>query len=188
MPLFPSLPRTAATSDVWRRFPDKARNLPQLSEAIMRGPSPFSPGERELIAACVSACNACRYCTGVHSQTARAFGVDEALLQSLADDPQAAPVDEKLKPVLAYVRKLTLSPARMVPADAEAVFDAGWDEAALHDAIMVCALFNFMNRVVEGHGLALEADALKTRGRIIAEQGYDRPGKNDPVPENTDIN
>ena len=36
----------------------------------------------------------------------RAFGIDENLLQSLLDDVDGSPVDEKLKPVLRYVKKL----------------------------------------------------------------------------------
>ena len=61
-------------------------------------------------------------------------------------------VEARLLPILAYVRKLTLTPSRMVDADAAAVFDAGWSEEALFHAISVCALFSFMNRIVRGSG------------------------------------
>ena len=45
----------------------------------------------------------------------------------------AAPVEPRLKPLLRYVRKLTQTPSRMTPDDAEAVYDVGWsDEALLH--------------------------------------------------------
>ena len=46
----------------------------------------------------------------------------------------------------------------MSQEDADQVYAAGWDERALHDAIEVCALFNFMNRFVEGHGLIAKPD------------------------------
>jgi hypothetical protein len=61
----------------------------------------------------------------------------------------------------------------MVPNDAKAVFDAGWDERALHDAISVAALFNFMNRYVEGHGLALDETDLVACGEGLMRDGYD---------------
>ncbi len=32
------------------------------------------------------------------------------------------------------------------------LFDAGWSGQALHDAINVICTFNFMNRIVLGHG------------------------------------
>ncbi len=54
-----------------------------------------------------------------------------------------------MKPALAYVKKLALTPSRIASADAENVFAAGWDEQALYDAVSVCALFNFMNLLVE---------------------------------------
>lgn len=187
MPLFPSLPPDAPVTEIWRRWPDSAAFLPRISESIMRGPSPFTPGERELIAAYASANNNCRYCFGVHSQTAHAFGIEEGLFDKLMEDADSAPVAEKMKPVLTFVKKLTLSPSRMVQADADAVFDAGWDEDALHDAVMVCALFNFMNRVVEGHGILLGPEELKKRGLMIREQGYDRADKVE-AQENVDIN
>lgn len=41
--------------------PDRTDPLGQLSEAVMRGPSPLSPGWRELIAAYTSSLNQCRF-------------------------------------------------------------------------------------------------------------------------------
>lgn len=41
----------------------------------------------------------------------------------------------------------------MVQADADAIFEAGWDERAFQDVVMVCAMFNFMNRLVDGFGI-----------------------------------
>ena len=51
------------------------------------------------------------------------------------------------------VRKLTLTPAMMSDRDAEKVYAAGWEGQALFDAVSVCALFNFMNRIIRGSGI-----------------------------------
>jgi hypothetical protein len=74
--------------------------------------------------------------------------------------------------VISFVQKLTLSPSRMTAADAEAVFAAGWDDRALHDAAAICGLFNLMNRLVDG--LGIEADAAQTHfvARRLATTGY----------------
>jgi len=141
--------------------------------AVLRQPSALTPGERELIAAFVSALNACSYCTGVHGETARAFGLADGVLEALAEDVDAAPVAERLKPILHYARKLTLSPSRLVQADADAVFAAGWDEQALHDAINVIALYNFMNRLLEGHGVHGTPDLHRERGQRLHADGYE---------------
>jgi len=123
-------------------------------DAVLRNEdSPLSIAEREIIAALVSGLNACAFCYGAHKTMAMAFGLPEETITALVDDINSAPIDEKLKPLLHYVRKLTLSPSKMVQGDADAVFAAGWPEEALHDAVLVCALFNFMNRVLDGSGI-----------------------------------
>jgi alkylhydroperoxidase family enzyme len=74
--------------------------------------------------------------------------------------------------LLAYARKLTLSPARMTQADADAVFAAGWSERALHDAALTVCLFNFMNRLLDGHGCKGAAEIYAVRGKVLMDEGY----------------
>ena len=52
--------------------------------------------------------NTCTYCFGTHQATAEAMGIEPGLLDALLKDIDGAPVPEKMKPVLHYVRKLTL--------------------------------------------------------------------------------
>lgn len=151
--LFPSLPDPPAMADVFKKFPHTIRPLVEYHDRLLRDPSPLTVGQRELIAAYVSGVNACDFCHGAHTMAARAFGVDETVFEGLVTNLDTAAVDEKMKPLLRYVGKLTRTPARMTQADAKAVYDAGWDEQALFDAVSVCALFNFMNRIVEGTGI-----------------------------------
>lgn len=153
MRIFPSIPDDPDMASVFRRFPHSLPPLLAYHDRVLRDPSPLTVAERELIAAYVSGLNACTYCHGAHRIAAGAFGIDETLFDGLMDDIATSAVDERLKPILAYVRKLTLTPARLVEADATAIYDAGWDEQALFDAISVAALFNLMNRIVEGAGI-----------------------------------
>ncbi len=172
MAFLASLPENASLRDVFSRFPLTAGPLLDYHEVLLRGPSPLSVAERELIAAYVSGLNACGYCHGIHSRTAAEFGVQEELLTAILEDPQSAPVSDRLKPILQYVEKLTRTPAQMAQADADKVFAAGWDEQALHDAASVCALFNFMNRLVEGFGLKGDAGYADMAARALHEGGY----------------
>jgi len=172
MPFLPSLPDDATLGRIYDEEPAYFMPLVEFSETVMRGPSPFSPGERELIAAYTSGLNACGFCTGAHRSAALAFGLDADAFEKMMADLDGAPVDARLKPVLKYVGKLTLTPSKMVQADADAVFDAGWDEQALRHAIIVSALFNFFNRVVDGHGVAGDPDADAERGAALASMGY----------------
>src|SRR6516162_1745596 len=173
MAYLPSLPDDAVLLDVFRAYPQTSRPLLEYHQALLRGPSPLSVAERELIAAYVSGLNACRYCHGVHKATAQAFGIPEGTLAALLDDVGTAPVAEPMKPLLRYAGKLTLTPAKMTPADAQAVLAAGWPEQALHDTVAVCGLFNLMNRLVEGLGITAGEDYFQASARRLAETGYE---------------
>jgi uncharacterized peroxidase-related enzyme len=160
--------------EVFKAFPDTARPLIEYHEVLMRGDSPLSVAQRELIAAYVSGLNACSYCHGVHQATAEAFGVGKGLLAALLHEVDSAPVEESFRPLLRYVRKLTLNPHRIAQSDADAVFAAGWSNRALHDAVCVCGLFNLMNRMVSGLGVEAEVAYQKLAGERLAERGYAR--------------
>lgn len=151
--LFPSLPEAPHLSDVFRTFPKGLRPLLELHDALLREESEFTVAERELIAAYVSGLNRCKFCFGAHKLVAQAFGVAPELMDALITDFPNAPVDPRMRPVLAYARILTEAAYRLTEADARAVYDAGWSEAALYDAVAICALFNYMNRIVDGAGV-----------------------------------
>lgn len=146
----------------------------------MRGPFPFSAGERELIAAYVSALNACAYCTGVHGATAAAFGLEEGPLESMIEDLESADVSAKLRPVLRSAAKPTLAPNGMTRQDAAAVHAVHWPEQALYDTVAICAPSNFMNRLVLGRGIRAGSDYFAAVGRRLHDTGYaamiDLPG------------
>ena len=78
----------------------------------------------------------------------------------------------RIRPVLAYVAKLTATPDRITGSDAEAVLSAGWSEKALHDAVSICGLFNLMNRLVSGLGATAGRDYFETSGDRLAAGGY----------------
>jgi AhpD family alkylhydroperoxidase len=82
----PSLGDEAALLDVFRRFPHTSRPLLDYHQVLLRGPSPLTVAHRELIAAYVSALNACHYCAGIHTATAEAFGVPGDVITALLAD------------------------------------------------------------------------------------------------------
>lgn len=158
MALFPSLPETPHLADVYKRFPEHVKPLLVYHDLLLRGDSPLTIGERELIAAYVSGLNACQFCYGAHKLFAELFGFDPAITEQMVADLDSASVDEKLKPLLRYAGKLKTLPPRLTEADAKAVYDAGWSERALFDAVQVAALFNYMNRIIEGTGVSYGYD------------------------------
>ncbi len=160
MGFFKSLKPVGDVMALFKRFPKSVRPLLEYHDIVLRDEnSAFTIGERELIAAYVSSLNGCEYCYTAHRRYAEAFDIDPSIFRSKEIEFDWDVLPPRLAPVLEYVRKLTLEPGSVEQADADAVFEAGWDDDALFDAISVCALYNFMNRIVEGSGIKTYHDA-----------------------------
>jgi AhpD family alkylhydroperoxidase len=172
MPFFKSHSADAGPANVFEAHPEIYAAWAKMSEALMAGPSPLSPAERELLLAYAAGVAGCRFVCVAHSEVAYARGVERGLVERLVEDPEM-PVEPRLKPLLAFVRKLALTPGAMEQADADAVFAAGWSEEALHAAIAVTARAAFMQRLVEGHGFVpVSREVAARRARERLERGY----------------
>ena len=173
MPFFKSLPEDAGPSIVFSTYAEIYGSWAEMGQALMNGPSPLTPGEREMIQAYVAGVAECRYPFVAHSAAAVAWGLEEGLVDKMLADLEAAPIEDRFKPLFAYVRKLTLAPASVTQQDADAVFAAGWDEKGLHDAIAVTARMNFMCRIVQGHGfIPMSSERAKTQAEKRRKAGY----------------
>lgn len=168
------VPEGAELSDVFRAYPVGVAELLTIHDLVLRHPAPITVGERELIAAFVSGINACSYCYGAHRIIAETFGLDEPVIRSAVADPEMGLVPERLRPVLRLVQKLTLAPATVRQEDREAVFAAGWTEEALYYAVLTCALFNLMNRIADGMGIATSPD-IQARQRARHDRASGDP-------------
>jgi uncharacterized peroxidase-related enzyme len=126
MAFFSYLDENSDITDI--TFNDRPRlgPLDKASQKIMRGKSAFSAADRELMAAFVSGLNACAFCHGSHKAVAEQFGVTPQLIEQLVEDVDSAPIEEDLKPVFHYLKKLTLSASKLTQADVDKVFTAGW--------------------------------------------------------------
>lgn len=173
MAFFKSLAPDAGPPAVYTRYPAIYEPWSRMSQAMMNGPSPLTQGERELIFAYAAGVAGCEYVYVAHSEVAYAWGIERGLIESLLHNPDSANVAARMKPILAFVRKLMLMPNALSQADADAVFAAGWEEQALQDAIAAAARAAFMQRLVAGHGFiphSRELAAKHAKRRI--EYGY----------------
>ena len=84
MARFPSLPDHAGVPDILRRFPAGVRALLEYHDAILRGASPLTVAERELIAAYVSGLNTCGYCHGAHRMIAEVVNLVHQAVKKIA--------------------------------------------------------------------------------------------------------
>jgi uncharacterized peroxidase-related enzyme len=144
----------------------------KLAQAVMRGPSPWTIGERELFAAFVSARNRCQFCATTHEAVASAV-LDPSLTAAVVTDWRTADVDDGARATLGLLEKLTLTPDQLGPVDVRAVLDAGVSAEGIRDAIEICALFNTINRVADGFDFALPATADRAfNTRVLLKVGY----------------
>lgn len=58
--------------------------------------------------------------------------------------------------MLAYARKLTLTPAEVTEKDVDQLRRVGFKDPDIHDIAAVAAYYNFVNRIASGLGVELE--------------------------------
>ncbi|MEY2581091.1 MAG: hypothetical protein QOE09_940 [Ilumatobacteraceae bacterium] len=170
---FESMPEHSRMRDLLMRFPEKGAVLMSLGELFLRGTSELSHAEKEILFAYGSALNNCSFCHLSHKYTASELGVDESAFDQLLVSIDDAPIDERLKPLVRFVQKLTLTPSLMIAADVASVRAAGWTEDAIFDAICICGFSNLMNRVVDATGIVSTEEELRESGQRLASLGYD---------------
>ena len=173
MPFLDSLPENAGPPNLFKRYPEIYRHWSEMSEALMNGPSPLSRAEREVILAFAAGSMGCDFVAIAHAEVAYVLGTEEGLVEALLEDFDSAPVDAKMRPLLAYVRKLAAAPATVAQGDVDAVLAAGWDEQALHDAAAVTGRAAFMQRLVQGHGFTpLPREVFRSHAEKRVQRGY----------------
>ncbi|NRB51823.1 MAG: carboxymuconolactone decarboxylase family protein [Saprospiraceae bacterium] len=175
MPFFKHLDDYSDITDI--TFNDRKRlgPLDKVAQRIMRGQSPLSAAEKEIMAAFVSGLNACQFCYGSHAAVAAQFGVEGDIIEQLLEDIDQAPIKEKLKPLFHYLKKLTLTPSKIVQKDVDKVWAAGWTEEALYHTILIACLFNFYNRLLDGHGVKGNSFIYQLGGAHLSKNGYGVP-------------
>ena len=95
------------------------------------------------------------------------------MIRAVVDDHQRAPIPEKLRATLTFLRKMTLDPDALTADDASAVRAAGVTDDALRDAIHVAFMFNIINRVADALNFAIPSDAgFASSAQMLLRFGY----------------
>ena len=88
-------------------------------------------------------------------------------------DWRSAPIDERTRAMLAFIEKLTLTPDSLDVADVVPLRQVGLSDAAIEDAIHVCALFNVYDRLADSFEFDIpEAAAFEQSASRLLERGY----------------
>lgn len=155
--------------------PDTAQPLNELAEILLRGENTLTRGERELIATYVSYLNDCFFCQNAHGGIAQHYlQCDLNYLDAIKADPEAMPISEKLKALLAIAASVQRGGKYVTPAQIDRARNLGATDLEIHDTVMIAAFFCFCNRYVDGLGTEAPADRqfYIDRGPMRAEEGY----------------
>jgi uncharacterized peroxidase-related enzyme len=160
--------------------PETGQHLYELAQVLLRGPSPLSGAQRELIAAYVSNRNNCLFCANSHAAAARClYGDQRDLVDAVMEDAERAPVDDRMKALLRIAGKVQVLGKEVTPADIETARSLGADDREIHDTVLIAATFSMFNRYVDGLAILTPTDPeeYEAMGRRMANNGYQFPGK-----------
>jgi len=143
-----------------------------VTQEVMRGPSAWSIGDRELMAAFIAKANQCEFCIKAHSAVAqRAYG-DVNQVSAVLSDLDAATIGEPLRATLFMLGKLTRQ-NRVDADDMRTVLAAGASREQVEDALAVCFSFNVMGRLADAFDFSVPGpEAFKAGAKYLLARGY----------------
>lgn len=159
--------------------PETGRYLYELAQVLLRGDSPLSEAERELIAAYVSHLNECMFCMNSHAAAARClYGTDSDFVDQVLHDMQHAGVSPKLKSLLHIAGKVQKLGKEVKEEDVAAARAMGANDRDIHDTVLIAAAFSMFNRYVDGLESLTPTDpeTYAAMGMRMAMNGYVMPG------------
>ncbi len=150
-------------------------NKPATGKAIcgfvqqaLRGKSSLSTAEREMIAAYTSYLNHCEYCQNIHTEIASALLKDNGdAMSCMIGNIGEASLSSKMKSLLQLAAKVQQGGMNVTEQDINNARIHGANDSDIHDAVMVAAMFCFINRYVDG---------LRT-DRFVDKEDYQQPAK-----------
>ena len=158
--------------------PETGKPLYELAQVLLRGESPLTPAERELIATHVSSRNNCVFCMSSHAAAARElFGEQRNLVDCVIEDGTQAPVSPKMKALLNIAGKVQQSGKAVTEEDVAEARRQGASNRDIHDTVLIAAAFSMFNRYVDGLASFTPTDskAYEEMGQRMATLGYVLP-------------
>jgi uncharacterized peroxidase-related enzyme len=131
--------------------PETGKPLYELAQVLLRGPSPLSEAERELIAAYVSYLNNCMFCMSSHAAAAKClYGDERNIVDDVLKDLRQSKVTAKMKALLNIAGKVQILGKEVTPGDIGLARALGANDREIHDTVLIAASFCMFNRYVDG--------------------------------------
>ena len=101
------------------------------------------------------------------------LGLDDATVRAVLADWRTAPVDERLRAMLGFLEKLTLTPDQVDAEDIKPLRAVGLTDRAIREAVYVCFLFSVMDRLADAFDYTIpSARSTERAARFLYRMGY----------------
>ena len=170
--LFSGHPAPDAAKITFYRPDFYGTRMKAFTQEAMRGPSAWSVGDRELMAAYVSRANECPFCVAAHSTTAARAYQDERKVAAVLADLDSAPLPDGLRATMRMLGKLTAEGA-VTAEDMRVVLSTGVSVQQIEDSLAVCFAFNTTDRLANAFGFELlSPEAFQAGAKYLLKRGY----------------
>ncbi|HXS35762.1 MAG TPA: hypothetical protein VN721_03625 [Flavipsychrobacter sp.] len=170
--MFSRYPLPDAAKLIFYRSDFYGTPMKKFTHKAMRGPSLWSVGDRELMAAYISSLNECTFCIKAHSAVAARAYNDRVKVDNVLADLKTAPINEPLRATLYMLGKLTRENS-INAGDIRKVMDNNVIPQQIEDALVVCFAFNITNRLSDTFGFFVPSrDAFEAGAKYLLKRGY----------------
>jgi AhpD family alkylhydroperoxidase len=141
-----------------------------LGREVLRGPSYWTPAEREYFAVFTSRLNECPFCVRIHTETTRVES------RGAIDVNDSGTMRREVAAVLPLLEKVTRTPDQVASSDVDAVRAAGVPDEGIVDALHVNLIFNIMNRLANAFDFSWDSDQhVRAGAQVIHRISYRLP-------------
>ena len=152
--------------------PKVAMAKQELRMALLGDASSLGERHSDMISTMISGLNDCRFCGTAHGGMMIRRGdvtLDEA--NKLYSDWQSAELTEQERIMLTFCEKLNFHPSATTENDLQTLRNAGFSDEHIVDIVVHVAYRNFIGRIHDGLGLAIEGDRA-----MLEAVGGPKPG------------
>ena len=158
--------------------PEMGKPLYEFVQTLLRGDSPLSSADRELIAAFVSSKNNTKFCMWSHAAAARyLLGADHEIVDMVLKNIESAPISDKMKALLNIAGKVQIMGDQVKESDITRAKQCNATDIEIHDTVLVASAFCMFNRYVDGLAAWTPTDmeSYVEMGKRMGEKGYVLP-------------
>jgi uncharacterized peroxidase-related enzyme len=163
---------------------DTGEAIRDVTQELLRGPSPLSELEREIIATVTSYGNKCRFCSAAHAAVVDAYAGSTEITDAIRAGTPPPGLRPVMYPLLTLTEAVRASPQGATDELVAAARAAGATDLEIHDTVLVTGLFCFYNRYVDG--LATDYpksdDYYLQLAARLTTMGYHRPDRKPATP------